>query len=92
MILRVLTTITNMNSSRSGVPELAVGAGVKPVARRPVGSSGVEISGVGLGGYELGPEPGVIRLGLTEPRLHADRVHQDLNQGRCLRYRGPGTF
>ena len=28
------------------------------VARRPVGSSGVEVSRVGLGGYELGPEPG----------------------------------
>ena len=30
---------------------------MEPMARRSVGSSGIEISRVGLGGYELGPEP-----------------------------------
>src|SRR2546421_11563031 len=30
------------------------------MARRQVGSSGVEISRIGLGGIELGPEPGEV--------------------------------
>ena len=59
------------------------------MARRQVGSSGVEISRIGLGGIELGPEPGEVpddeRGRETEPEVSPRGT--DTDQGRA---RGSG--